>query len=291
VSVSRVGPPPDRSRLVPTEGGRVYAVDRGPLEGEHPPLVLLHGLLVTHHEFRGIIDELASDRRVLALDLPGCGESDRPAPEDADDYGLPWLAARVHEALTGLGVKRCDLLAHSLGGAVAVELAAGVPALVRRLVLVDPVVFPFELPLEGRMVLLPRLGPLLWKQLYRRSELRRHLLRVMSTPELLDERAVDVYWDRLGREGGREAAYAMLQQMTRLDPLRERLGALDLPTLVVWGDRDALMPVDTGERLAGLIAGARLVVVEGCGHAVPEERPEVLVELVREFLGAPDVRG
>jgi pimeloyl-ACP methyl ester carboxylesterase len=291
VSVSRVGPPPDRSRLVPTEGGRVYAVDRGPLEGEHPPLVLLHGLLVTHHEFRGIIDELASDRRVLALDLPGCGESDRPAPEDADDYGLPWLAARVHEALTGLGVKRCDLLAHSLGGAVAVELAAGVPALVRRLVLVDPVVFPFELPLEGRMVLLPRLGPLLWKQLYRRSELRRHLLRVMSTPELLDERAVDVYWDRLGREGGREAAYAMLQQMTRLDPLRERLGALDLPTLVVWGDRDALMPVDTGERLAGLIAGARLAVVEGCGHAVPEERPEVLVELVREHLDAPDVRG
>jgi pimeloyl-ACP methyl ester carboxylesterase len=291
VSVSRVGPPPDRSRLVPTEGGRVYAVDRGPLEGEHPPLVLLHGLLVTHHEFRGIIDELASDRRVLALDLPGCGESDRPAPEDADDYGLPWLAARVHEALTGLGVKRCDLLAHSLGGAVAVELAAGVPALVRRLVLVDPVVFPFELPLEGRMVLLPRLGPLLWKQLYRRSELRRHLLRVMSTPELLDERAVDVYWDRLGREGGREAAYAMLQQMTRLDPLRERLGALDLPTLVVWGDRDALMPVDTGERLAGLIAGARMAVVEGCGHAVPEERPEVLVELVREHLDAPDVRG
>jgi pimeloyl-ACP methyl ester carboxylesterase len=287
MSVSHGGRPPDRSRLVPTEGGRVYAVDRGPLEGENLPLVLLHGLLVTHHEFRGIVDELASDRRVLALDLPGCGESDRPAPEDAEGYSLPWLAARVHEALSGLGVKRCDLLAHSLGGAVAVELAAGVPALVRRLVLVDPVVFPFELPLEGRMALLPRLGPLLWKQLYRRSELRRHLLRVMSTPELLDERAVDVYWDRLGREGGREAAHAMLQQMTRLDPLRERLGALDLPTLVVWGDRDALMPVDTGEQLSRLIAGARLVVVEGCGHAVPEERPEVLVELVREHLDAP----
>lgn len=278
--------PPDRSRLVPTEAGRVYAVDRGPLEGEHPPLVLLHGLLVTHYEFRGIIDELASDRRVIALDLPGCGESDRPAPEDAEGYSLPWLAARVHEALSGLGVRRCDLLAHSLGGAVAVELAAGVPALVRRLVLVDPVLFPFELPLEGRMVLLPRLGPVLWKQLYRRSELRRHLLRVMSTPELLDERAVDVYWDRLGRDGGREAAYAMLQQMTRLDPLRERLGALDLPTLVVWGDRDALMPVETGEQLSRLIAGSRLEVVEGCGHAVPEERPEVLVELVRAHLDA-----
>jgi len=204
--------------------------------------------------------------------------------DDADGYSLAWLAERVHEALGALGVDRCDVLAHSLGGAVAVELATTVPALVRRLVLVDAVVFPMELPLEGRMALLPQLGPFLWKQLYRRSELRRHLVRVLSTPELLDERAVDVYWDRLGRDGGREAAYAMLQQMTRLEPLRDRLPRVQAPTLVVWGDRDALMPVDTGERIAKLVPGAQLRVVEGCGHDVPEERPEVLVELVREHL-------
>lgn len=278
-------PPPDRSRLVPTAGGRVFAVDRGPEHGEALPLVLLHGLLVTHHEFRGILDGLAVDRRVIALDLPGCGESDRPAPEDADGYSLPWLAERVLEALGALGVLRCDLLAHSLGGAVAVELCASVPRSIRRLVLVDPVVFPFELPIEGRMALLPRLGPFLWKQLYRRSELRRHLQRVLSTPELLDERAVDVYWDRLGRDGGREAAYATLGQMTRLEPLTEKLAKVEAPTLVVWGDRDALMPADTGERLCRMIPQSRLAVVEGCGHAVPEERPEALVELVQGFLG------
>jgi pimeloyl-ACP methyl ester carboxylesterase len=281
------GLPPDRSRLVPTAAGRVYAVDRGPLAAERPPLVLVHGLLVTHHEFRGVVDPLAANRRVIALDLPGCGESDRPLPEDADGYALPWLAARVHEALGALGVDRCDLLAHSLGGAVAVELAATVPALVRRLVLVDAVVFPMELPLPGRMALLPRLGPYLWRQLYRRSELRRHLQRVLSTPELLDERAVDVYWDRLGRDGGREAAYAMLQQLTRLERLRERLAGLATPTLVVWGDRDVLMPVDTGERIAKLVPDAQLRVVEGCGHDVPEERPEELVALVRAFLDEP----
>jgi pimeloyl-ACP methyl ester carboxylesterase len=286
MSASTPGPPPDRSRLVPTEGGRVYAVDRGPEGGEHPPLVLLHGLLVTHHEFRGIIDALAVDRRVIALDLPGCGESDRPAPEDADGYSLPWQAARVHEALGALGVKRCDLLAHSFGGAAAVELATSVPALVRRLVLVDPVVFPMELPLEGRLALLPRLGPYVWKQLYRRADLRRHLVRVLSTPELLDERAVDVYWDRLARDGGREAAYAMLQRMEGLDPSGERLARVQAPTRVVWGDRDALVPVEIGERIVRTMAAAELSVVEGCGHAVPEERPEVLVELVRGFLDA-----
>jgi pimeloyl-ACP methyl ester carboxylesterase len=155
---------------------------------------------------------------------------------------------------------------------------------VQRLVLVDAVVFPMELPIEGRVAMLPRLGPYVWKQLYRRAELRRHLLRVLSTPELLDERAVDVYWDRLGRDGGREAAYAMLQQMTRLQALGERLPRVGAPTLVVWGDRDALMPVETGERIAKLVPDARLEVVEGCGHAVPEERPEALLELLRGFL-------
>lgn len=264
----------------------MFAIDRGDIGGERTPLVLLHGLLVTHHAFRAIIDPLAADRRVIALDMPGCGESDRPEPAEADDYSLRWLAARVREALSALGVQSCDLLAHSFGGAVAVELAATVPGLVRRLVLVDPVVFPMELPLEGRVAVLPRVGPMLWKQLFRRTELRRYLTRVFSTPELLDERAVDVYWDRLGRDGGREAAHAMLLQMTRLAPLRDQLDRVDPPTLVVWGDRDTLMPPDTGARLVQLLPRAELQVVEGCGHAVPEERPEALVELVRAHLDA-----
>lgn len=279
--------PPDRSRLVPTAGGRVFAVDRGPLHGERPPLVLVHGLLVTHHAFRAVLEPLAADRRVIALDLPGCGESDRPPPDEADGYALEWLGARVDEALGALGVDRCDVLAHSFGGAVAVELALAVPALVRRLVLVDAVVFPMELPVQGKLALVPRLGPMVWKQLFRRTELRRHLARVLSTPELLDERAVDVYWDRLGREGGREAAHAMLQRMAELDPGGTRLARVRAPTRVVWGDRDALMPVATGERLARALPDARLVVVEGCGHAVPEERPDALVERAREHLDAP----
>ncbi|MCA9704757.1 MAG: alpha/beta hydrolase [Myxococcales bacterium] len=276
---------PDRSRLVGPRGERIYVVDRGPEHTDAPPLVLLHGLLVTSHAFREIIPALARTRRVLAVDLPGCGESNRPEPDAASGYSVPWLATRVHETLDVLGVARCDLLAHSFGGAVATQLVSRVPGLVQRLVLVDPVVFTMELPLEGKMALLPRLGPFLFKQLYRRADLRRYLGRVFSTPELVDERAVDVYWDRLGRDGGREAAYAMLLQMARLDDARERLSEVGCPTLVVWGDRDSLMPVETGQRLAELLPDAKLRVVEGCGHAVAEERPDALVELVSEFLG------
>ena len=273
----------DRSRLVLLSFGRVYVRDRGPIAGEPPPLLLVHGLMVTSHSYRDVVPLLARTRRVLAVDLPGCGESDRPDPEAAGHYALPWLADRIAELLDRLEVAVVDTVAHSFGGTLALCLAANHPARVRRQVLVDPVAFPMELPLEGRIALVPRLGPYVFKTLYRRADLRRYLGRVFSAPELLDETALNVYWDRLSRDGGREATYAMLGHLTTLAWLRQRLPDVACPTLVVWGDRDALMPMADAERLVELLPDARLAVVDGCGHAVPEERPDRLAALVQEF--------
>jgi len=142
-----------------------------------------------------------------------------------------------------------------------------------------------ELPLEGKLAMLPRLGPYVFKTLYRRADLWRYLGSVMSTPELVDETAVNVYWDRLSRDGGREAAYAMLGHLTTLAWLRPRLSDVAAQTLVVWGDRDRLMPVSEGERLVELLPDATLQVVDGCGHAVPEERPQELLTLAETFFG------
>ena len=278
--------PVDRTRLVPLPAGRVFVQDLGEsVEGGPPPIVLLHGLLVTSYAFRGVQPLLAEERRTIAIDLPGCGESDRPEPSVADDYSLPWLAAQVVQTLAALDLGAVDLCGHSFGGTVALQIAASFPERVRRLVLVDPLAYPFELPLRGRLALLPRVGPLLFENVYRRADLERYLERMMSTPELLDQVAVDVYWDRLGREGGREAAHAMLRTLSRLTSLRELFPRVTAPTLVVWGDRDTLLPSTDAERLVDELPGAKLFRVAGCGHSVPEERPAALVELVRAHTG------
>ncbi len=277
----------DRTRLVPLPSGRVFVADVGPADAETTPVVLLHGLLVTHHAFRDVMGPLARDRRVLAIDLPGAGESDRPRPADADGYSIAWLCDRIDEVLGELSLSRVDLVGHSFGGTLALWLAATRPQRVRRLVVVDPVAYEFDMPLVGRLALLPRVGSILFESLYRQADLRRYLRGTVSTPELLDPRAVDVYWDRLGRRGGREAAHAMLGDLRALAPLHERLGEIAAPTLVVWGDQDKLLPLADGEQLTRTLADATLRVVEGCGHAVPEEQPEVLVRLVREFLDGP----
>ena len=285
--------PADRSRRVAlTLGERrahVFVCDRGPRDA--PTILLLHGLLVHHHEFARLIPLLEGDYRVLAPDLPGCGTSDRPPPEECDGYSLPWLASALLELLRSPELELAPgrplhVLGHSLGGAVAAILTtsaalasdAPTPA---TLTLVDSSCFTMPMPLEGRLALVPRVGPLVFTRLYRRADLRRYFTRVFSRPELIDEGAVSVYWDQLTRAGGREAAYAMLQQLADLDAMSARFCELRCRTLVVWGAVDALIPASLGRRLAALIPGARLELIEGCGHAPNEEAPEELARLLR----------
>lgn len=281
----------DRSQLVPLDFGRLFVRDLGPddADPERPPLLLIHGLLVHGRAFHRLVPELA-DRRLLIPDLPGAGDSDRPPPVHCAGYSPVWLARALLALLDRLGVARVDVLGHSWGGAIAVCLADAAPERVGRLVLVDATCFAMPLPIEGRLALVPGVGPYVFKNLYRRADLARYLARAFSAPELIDPSDLDLYWDRLARTGGREAAYAMLTQLAnddRMSAMLPRLRALACRTLVVWGDRDAIVPREHAERLAGAIDGARLAWVEGCGHAVAEERPEALGALVREHLAAP----
>ncbi len=273
-----------RSGLQAIASGRIYVQDRGPVDTGCVPVLLVHGYLVTHYEWRVVVQDLAGDRRVIAPDLPGCGESDRPPPHEAHDYSFPWLAESLLDVLDVLKLDRVDVVAHSMGGTVAICLAEQAPLRVRKLVLVDPSCFTMPLPLEGRIALLPGIGQFVFRSLYRRADLRRYMARVYSTPELLDERAIDIYWDRLAREGGRDAALAMLRQLANLDHMRERFKAITMPTLVVWGDRDRIIVPELGDRLVELLPNAILRTIEGCGHAANEERPEALLPLIREHL-------
>ncbi len=303
--------PADRSRRVEIElgpaggpRGHVFVCDRGPQDA--PVVVLLHGLLVHHHEFARLIPRLERDFRVLAPDLPGCGSSDRPPPEEVDGYSLTWIASALARVLAspelGLGPGRpVHILGHSLGGAVAAILTTilstrgtgpgeAAPS-VASLTLVDSSCFTMPMPLEGRLALMPRVGPLVFTRLYRRVDLHRYFTRVFSRPELVDDEAVKVYWDQLTRAGGREAAYAMLLQLADLDAMSARFCEIRCPSLVVWGELDSLIPLAHGRRLAQLIPGARLEVIEGCGHAPNEEAPAELARLLREHVAGVGPRG
>lgn len=270
--------------FVETSAGRVF-VHRS---GRGAPLVLVHGWMMSHWYFRPVLEPLAREREVIAVDLPGYGESDRPSPATWR-YDFSAYADVLDEVLRRLGVGRADVLGASMGGGVSLSLAARHPARVQRLVLVGAVVYPAEVPaLDMKLALVPGIGPLLFKRAFVRAHFARGA-RAWSVRDrrLLDDEWIDYFWTRLCRAGGRDAAYACLRMMMSLPENTAEPGRVRAPTLLVWGDEDRLVPLHHGRRLGRAIAGARLSIVPASGHTPFHERPDEFLRVVRPFLAEP----
>ena len=272
--------------FVPTPAGRVF-VHRGGKSGG-APLVLIHGWMMAHWYFRPLIDGLGAERELVAIDLPGFGESDRP-PRTAFGYDAASLADVVDGVLGALGIARADVLGHSMGGGVAVALAARHPERVQRLIACAAAVYRLEVPTAvAKLALLPGIGRHLARYgLTRRSFARSCRAVSVRDGRCLDDEWIDYFWARLLRAGGHEAAHASLTALASAADNNGDPGRVRAPTLLVWGDEDRLVPIAHGRRLVRAIAGARLEVVPASGHMPFIERPAEFLRVVRPFLAQP----
>jgi pimeloyl-ACP methyl ester carboxylesterase len=269
-------------RFVPTSTGRVFVHTAG--SENAPPLVLLHGYLMSHWYFRALLPELARDHRVFAVDLPGYGESDNPDPARYR-YDSAAYAGTVDEVMAKLGIGPARVIGHSMGGGAALTLAARFPERVERLVLVSAAVFPLAVTGVAKLLLNPTVGPFLWK-LFTKGEMRRQMLaeHFKDSRPVTDE-FVDYVWERLNRAGGREAAYAAAVALGSLRANTSDPGRVRAPTLLVWPDYDRVVPLEShGKRLERAIAGAQLRVVPDSGHNVHLERPAEFLRQLMPFL-------
>lgn len=268
-------------KLLDLPAGRVFVHQGG--DPAKPPLVLIHGFLVSHWYFKPVLDELSARFSVVGIDLPGHGESDRPPP-DRYAYDLAAHAATVDQAMAALGIERATVYGHSMGGGTAITLAARFPTRVERLLVEDPLLYTPPLGWDGKLALVPGLGPFLFKRIYGRRDLANHLKKAFRDETRLAEEVIDYYWERFNRAGARDAHYQFLQNLQLLADNNGDPGRIACPTLVVWGEEDRIIPLAHGRRLAKLIPGTRLVVIPACGHSPHEERPDELLREVLPFL-------
>lgn len=258
--------------------------------GRGQPLVLVHGFMMSHYYFDNILPRLSARWDVIALDLPGFGESDRP-PGDRFGYDRASFAKVVAEVMERLGVPQAAVLGHSMGGGVALALAARRPELVERLVLVSAAVYPLPLPAYAKVLLQPTVGRLVWRHLFTKGELRRALLRDhFKDPAPVTDAFVDYYWARLNRAGGRDAAWAAACKLGALEAHTPDPGRVRAPTLLLWPDEDRVIPFDHARRLLRAIGGAQLRVVPCCGHGVHLERPDEFLRQLEPFLADETAR-
>jgi pimeloyl-ACP methyl ester carboxylesterase len=249
--------------------------------GSGSPLVLLHGFASSIFSWKDVIGPLARAHDVVALDLPGFGASDQPA-----DLSYEHFPRAVLGLLDRLGVQRATLVGSSMGGAVAVLLAARAPARVERLVLIDAAGFnlaPADRPAVVRLVS-SRAAPLLERLPLRRAATRLALRQVFHDDALVTEERVEEYLAPLARPGTLASLRSLTLSRAASAPEFEALArSVRAPTLILWGREDVWIPVAHADRFAAAIPGARKVVLENCGHLPQEERPADVVRLIEEF--------
>ncbi len=252
--------------------------------GAGPPVLLLHGLGACSFSWRELLPRLAPRFHLLAPDLPAHGATPAAA---TPDFRLQTLAAGLLTLLDRRGVATCAVVGNSLGGGLAVLLAAQAPARVAALALLAPAVMvrrypllfqPLRLPLLGRLTALalgPWIVPLGLKLAYHRQEL--------LTPEVVAGYAPTFrpLANRLG----------LMRLARENDPwppeeVRRLLARIHQPVSLIWGREDRILPASQATELQALLPQAELHLLPQVGHAPQEEAPEATAEILIAFLAA-----
>jgi pimeloyl-ACP methyl ester carboxylesterase len=276
----RWAPPP--SVFVEVAGMKVHLRDEGPRD-DSSPIVLLHGSGSSLHAWEGWVAALKGQRRVITLDLPGFGLTG-PSPDGV--YTADNDARVVVALLDKLGVARCVVGGNSLGGAVAWRMALAHPSRVDKLILVDAGGYPSHstaIPLGFRLARMPVVSWLLQRTLPRFLVVQ-GMRNVFGDPAKVTPEMVDRAVELTQREGNRRAFIERARQRSSAS-LAHRIPELKLPTLVMWGGRDRLIPPGDAERFHRDIAGSTLAMFDDLGHAPEEEDPVRTVAAVQQFLG------
>lgn len=256
--------------------------------GSGPALLLVHGIAGSSKTWEDVIELLARDHTVIAPDLVGHGRSDKPP----GDYSLGAHASTLRDLLSVLGIERATVVGQSFGGGVAMQFAYQYPENCDRLVLVGSGGLGREVSLILRLLTVPGVEfvfPVLFPTFAR--DLGNGLFRLLHRAGFRNARAVEMWraYASLVESENRRAFSRTLRGV--VDPGGQSVNAMDrlyltarMPTLIVWGGRDNIIPVSHAVAAHEAMPGSRLEIIEGAGHFPHAEEPVQFVQIVSEFM-------
>ena len=273
--------PPPPGELITVDGLRLHVEARGE---EGPLALMLHGYLASTTVWHPALPLLGRFARAVAVDLPGCGYSDRPMDVP---YDLPWYADLVPRVLDALGEQRAVLVGHSLGGAIALHVANRHADRVDGLVLVSPLAYTPPPPPGLRLA---RRAPNLMRHFFA-SPVGRMVIPHLARKATFSDgrrysklRAVRLL-EHLDAPGGWEAATRIGLAAGEFAPGADHLAQVAQPALVCWGAHDRTYPAEWAGRLRGDLGGpSQELLLQRSGHNCHEEEAEAFAEAVRVWL-------
>lgn len=271
-------PPP--SRFIPIEGMQVHVRDEGPRD-DSLPLLLIHGTSSSLHTWDGWSAPLRTTRRVIRLDTPGFGLTGPFAQGGYDDAHYHAVLATL---LDSLGVRRAVLVGNSMGGELGWTFAVTHPDRVAGVVLVDAAGLPrtsTSIPIGFRLARMG-LGPVL-EYVLPRALVTSSVRNTYGEPSRVTDATVDRYI-AITRRAGNRRALPLRFAASADTSFAPRVREVRVPTLIVWGLRDHLIPPDHAEKFHAAIAGSTVATFDDLGHVPMEEAPERTLVPVVAFL-------
>ena len=272
---ARLGPPEAPVRLFVEETGK------------GSPVLLIHGFGASTFTWRKIAPELARRHRVVAVDLKGFGQSDKPFDEQ---YSVFDQAELIKQLIIDKDLRDLALIGHSFGGGVALVLALDedprLKGRISKLVLLDTIAYPQDVPVVFRMLDMPLVSHLGVRMVPPIVQTRIALRIAYFDNSKIDDEEVEIYAAPLRTAAGKHAIIHSARQIVPedLEEISKRYASITLPTLIGWCDYDRIVPLEVGLRLRRTLPNATLKIIEDCGHMPQEEQPEATLSLIQGFL-------
>jgi pimeloyl-ACP methyl ester carboxylesterase len=260
--------------------------------GDGDPVLCLHGLGACLYTWRNLIEPLSQSHRLILVDLKGCGAS--PKPRDGR-YSVQDQAELVYQFIQEHDLRNLTLIGTSYGGAVSLMVATMLCEMDRgrlaKLILIDSAGYDESLPWHLKLLKIPVLG---WLSIHitpGKASTRRVLRFVYCNHRLITREQIDAYTKPIRSPGARQALLQTARQAVpkNIDELTPKYKDIFVPTLIVWGEEDKVIPLKIGKMLAEAIPDSKLVVLPEVGHAPHEEAPEKTLPHILEFLRSPNL--
>jgi pimeloyl-ACP methyl ester carboxylesterase len=265
--------------VVKVDGLNVHYKDTGPKDA--PVVLLLHGFGSSLQTWDVWAAQLEKDYRVIRLDLPGFGLT---GPSPLHDYSERGDLATLTHFVDQLGVASYSIIGHSMGGKMAWSLAAADAKRVNALVLIAPDGFPEAKDIGTKPYAVPGIMGMM-KFCLPKYLVRKSIEPAFFDPNALSDSLVDRYYDMLRAPGVRAAILERANQTTYTDPV-PRLMKITAPTLLIWGEKDRMIPSSNAQSYAKVLPSSKTVLLPNLGHLVQEEQPELALTHVTDFLNS-----
>ena len=251
-----------------------------------PAIILLHGSNASLHTFEPLVDILKDRYRLISYDQPGHGLT---GPHPRDDYSAQGMFDAIEAVVDATGVERFTIAGNSMGGWVAWRYVLEQPQNITSLILMDASGAPPSPDAEkpklylGARIVQYSAGRFLVQHITPRSIIRKSILDTVADEAFVTEEMVDRYWELLRYPGNRRAT-ALLAIADREPGYAQQLTGVAVPTLILWGEEDRVIPPHNANTFHEMIPGAKLQILDGVGHLPMEEAPARTAVAIETFL-------